>query len=316
MAQVRQAAADPKHEPAPTPSGSLTMPMIDVTAATGTFPDHSKLARDLAACMMRWEAVPDIPFFADNTAAFVHELAPESLSNASGDHNYVRINVLTPVGVLDRDKKLGVVREMTEIVAAAASCSSERAGTTTAPQSSARFITMVQTSASTWSSTLITQGAPTNNRGLPAVQPECAVPAMGWPPTKRCIRPKDCTSSSTAPFTLVTSVSGHSGAKSRMCASISGSAGTGTASTMSALLSAARVSASSMFSVASNSSNLAACTPSMERLYPKTSRPDAAAARSIEPPISPRPTTQTGVFVTLQDWHIARFARRQAGVDC
>jgi phenylpyruvate tautomerase PptA (4-oxalocrotonate tautomerase family) len=96
------------------------MPMIDVTAATGTFPDHAKLARDLAACMMRWEAVPDIPFFADNTAAFVHELAPESLSNASGDHTCVRLNVLTPVGVLDRDKKLGVVREMTEIVAAAA----------------------------------------------------------------------------------------------------------------------------------------------------------------------------------------------------
>ena len=96
------------------------MPMIDVTAATGTFADQSKLARDLAACMMRWEAVPDIPFFADNTAAFVHELAPESLSNASGDHSYVRISVLTPVGVLDRDKKLGVVREMTEIVAAAA----------------------------------------------------------------------------------------------------------------------------------------------------------------------------------------------------
>jgi phenylpyruvate tautomerase PptA (4-oxalocrotonate tautomerase family) len=96
------------------------MPMIDVTAATGTFADHHKLARDLAACMMRWEAVPDIPFFADDTAAFVHELAPESLSNASGDHSYVRISVLTPVGVLDRDKKLGVVREMTEIVAAAA----------------------------------------------------------------------------------------------------------------------------------------------------------------------------------------------------
>jgi phenylpyruvate tautomerase PptA (4-oxalocrotonate tautomerase family) len=96
------------------------MPMIDVTAATGTFYDKSKLARDLAACMMRWEAVPDIPFFADNTAAFVSELAPDSLSNASGDHNYARISVLTPVGVLDRDKKLGVVREMTEIVAAAA----------------------------------------------------------------------------------------------------------------------------------------------------------------------------------------------------
>jgi phenylpyruvate tautomerase PptA (4-oxalocrotonate tautomerase family) len=96
------------------------MPMIDVTAATGTFNDKSKLARDLAACMMRWEGVPDIPFFADNTAAFVHELAPDSLSNASGESTYVRIAVLTPAGVLDRDKKLGVVREMTEITAAAA----------------------------------------------------------------------------------------------------------------------------------------------------------------------------------------------------
>ncbi|HXP55805.1 MAG TPA: hypothetical protein VN847_12670 [Streptosporangiaceae bacterium] len=96
------------------------MPMIDVTAAAGTFSDQSKLARDLAQCMMRWEAVPDIPFFADNTAAFVHELPPSALSNASGDHTHVRIAVLTPVGVLDRDKKLGVVREMTEITAAAA----------------------------------------------------------------------------------------------------------------------------------------------------------------------------------------------------
>ena len=33
--------------------------------------------------------------------------------------NYVRVQVLTP-GVLDRDKQLGVVRELTEIVAAQA----------------------------------------------------------------------------------------------------------------------------------------------------------------------------------------------------
>jgi hypothetical protein len=64
--------------------------------------------------------------------------------------------------------------------------------------------------------------------------------------------------------------------------------------------------------VASKPSNFAACTPSIERLYPKTSRPAAAAARITEPPISPRPTTQTGVFVTLQGWHIGRIAGRQA----
>ena len=32
----------------------------------------------------------------------------------------IRVQVLTPVNVLDRDKQLGVVKELTEIVAAAA----------------------------------------------------------------------------------------------------------------------------------------------------------------------------------------------------
>jgi phenylpyruvate tautomerase PptA (4-oxalocrotonate tautomerase family) len=66
------------------------------------------------------EQVPPIDFFSENTAAFIHELPSDSVSNARGESDYVRINVLTPIGVLDRDKKLGVVREMTEIVAAAA----------------------------------------------------------------------------------------------------------------------------------------------------------------------------------------------------
>jgi phenylpyruvate tautomerase PptA (4-oxalocrotonate tautomerase family) len=58
--------------------------------------------------------------FKNNTAAFIHELPGDSLANAAGDSNYVRVQVLTPVGVLDREKQLGVVRELTDIVAAAA----------------------------------------------------------------------------------------------------------------------------------------------------------------------------------------------------
>jgi phenylpyruvate tautomerase PptA (4-oxalocrotonate tautomerase family) len=69
---------------------------------------------------MRWEKVPDLALFRDNTAAFIHDLPADSVSNVSGDSNYVRVQVLTPVGVLDRDKQLGVVRELTDIVAAAA----------------------------------------------------------------------------------------------------------------------------------------------------------------------------------------------------
>jgi phenylpyruvate tautomerase PptA (4-oxalocrotonate tautomerase family) len=96
------------------------MPMIDVYATAGTFSDKHALAKDLAAAVMRWEKVPEISLFQNNTAAFIHELPADSISNVAGDSNYVRVQVLTPVGVLDRDKQVGVVEELTEIVAAAA----------------------------------------------------------------------------------------------------------------------------------------------------------------------------------------------------
>jgi phenylpyruvate tautomerase PptA (4-oxalocrotonate tautomerase family) len=96
------------------------MPMIDVYAAEGTFAAKHALAQDLARAVMRWEQVPEIPLFSDNTAAFIHDLPAEAIANAAGASNYVRVQVLTPVGVLDRDRQLGVVKELTEIVAAAA----------------------------------------------------------------------------------------------------------------------------------------------------------------------------------------------------
>jgi phenylpyruvate tautomerase PptA (4-oxalocrotonate tautomerase family) len=95
------------------------MPMIDVYATEGTFADKHALAQNLAAAVMRWEGVPDLALFRDNTAAFVHDLAADSIANVAGESNYVRVQVLTPAGVLDRDKQLGVVSELTEIVAAA-----------------------------------------------------------------------------------------------------------------------------------------------------------------------------------------------------
>jgi phenylpyruvate tautomerase PptA (4-oxalocrotonate tautomerase family) len=96
------------------------MPMIDVYAAAGTFNDKHALAQDLAKAVMRWEQVPEIPLFLDNTAAFIHDLPADAISNAAGESNYVRVQVLTPIGVLDRGKQLGVVKELTEIVVAAA----------------------------------------------------------------------------------------------------------------------------------------------------------------------------------------------------
>lgn len=96
------------------------MPMIDVYSAAGTFQDRRGLARDLAAAVMRWEKVPPLALFEKNTAAFIHDLPGESISNVAGDSNYVRVQVLTPTGVLDRDKQLGVVKELTDIISTAA----------------------------------------------------------------------------------------------------------------------------------------------------------------------------------------------------
>ncbi|HLQ52023.1 MAG TPA: hypothetical protein VK129_11025 [Terriglobales bacterium] len=96
------------------------MPMIDVYAAKDVFADKRKLAQDLANAVMKWEQVPPLKLFKKNTAAFIHELSPDSISNAAGDGNYVRVQVLTPVGVLDRAKQVGIVREITDIIATAA----------------------------------------------------------------------------------------------------------------------------------------------------------------------------------------------------
>jgi hypothetical protein len=119
------------------------MSMIDVYATEGTFTDKHRLAQDLANAVTLWvqvsdlalfrdtatqdlaqtvmsgEQLPDLAIARDNTAAFIHDLPAEAISNAAGASNYVRVQVLTPVGVLDRVKQLGVVKELTDIIASA-----------------------------------------------------------------------------------------------------------------------------------------------------------------------------------------------------
>lgn len=93
--------------------------MIDVYAATGTFPDPHTLAGKLAATLMEIEQVPPIPMFRKNTAAFIHELPAASISNVDGDSDYVRVQVLTNAGALDREKQLAVVKRFVALIAEA-----------------------------------------------------------------------------------------------------------------------------------------------------------------------------------------------------
>jgi phenylpyruvate tautomerase PptA (4-oxalocrotonate tautomerase family) len=96
------------------------MPMIDIYAAAGTFADIKKLSTDAAALVKSVEQVPDIPMFRKNTAAFVHEMPAAAIANVDGDSHYVRVQVLTNAGALDRDKQIALVGQMTDLIAAAA----------------------------------------------------------------------------------------------------------------------------------------------------------------------------------------------------
>src|ERR1700693_2913649 len=96
------------------------MPMIDIYPSAGTFPNIKTLATDAAALVKTVEQVPDIPMFRNNTAAFVHEMPAGTLANLEGDGNYVRIQVLTNAGALDREKQVALVGQLTDLVATAA----------------------------------------------------------------------------------------------------------------------------------------------------------------------------------------------------
>ena len=93
------------------------MPMINVYAPAGAFDDKHELARRLAAQLMAIEEVPDIAMFRQNTAAFIHELPADAISNVDGGSDYVRVQVLTNAGALDRDKQIAVVAGLTELIA-------------------------------------------------------------------------------------------------------------------------------------------------------------------------------------------------------
>ncbi|HLZ56376.1 MAG TPA: hypothetical protein VKR06_05460 [Ktedonosporobacter sp.] len=98
----------------------ITMPMIDIYAVVGTFANPKQLAINAATTVKTIEGVPDIPMFRQNTAAFVHELPVGTLANVDGDENYVRVQVLTNEGALDRAKQVAVVEQLTKLVSIAA----------------------------------------------------------------------------------------------------------------------------------------------------------------------------------------------------
>ena len=86
------------------------MPMIDVYAGAGRLSQPHALAGRLAETLMRIEDVPRAAGVALNGGkAYV-----------DGDSDYVRVQVLTNAGALDRAKQIAVVEQFVALVAEAA----------------------------------------------------------------------------------------------------------------------------------------------------------------------------------------------------
>ena len=109
------------------------MPMIDVYAAADLFPAGSEraLAEQLTHAVLRAEGVTSPgPLHLNNTAAYIHLLDPAAVHTAAGANpRTVRVQVITPPGVLNREGQKQLVREATEIVAKIAGDSTQAART-------------------------------------------------------------------------------------------------------------------------------------------------------------------------------------------
>ena len=97
------------------------MPMIDVYAPADLFPAGSdrQLGKELTLAVLRAEGVAAPgPFHLNNTAAYIHRMAPSAVQTAATDQaRTVRVQIITPPAALNREGQRTLVKDATEIVA-------------------------------------------------------------------------------------------------------------------------------------------------------------------------------------------------------
>ena len=95
--------------------------MIDVYAAADIFPADAdrRLAEELTAALLKAEGVVNPgPTHTNNTGAYIHRLPASAVNTAAeGNARTVRVQVLTPPGVLSREAQKQLVDAATQIVA-------------------------------------------------------------------------------------------------------------------------------------------------------------------------------------------------------
>jgi phenylpyruvate tautomerase PptA (4-oxalocrotonate tautomerase family) len=97
------------------------MPMIDVYAAEDMFPENSSraLGEALTLALLRAEGVTSPgPTHLNNTGVYLHLMRADRVQTAgTAQARTVRVQVITPPGVLNREGQRQLVKDATQIVA-------------------------------------------------------------------------------------------------------------------------------------------------------------------------------------------------------
>jgi phenylpyruvate tautomerase PptA (4-oxalocrotonate tautomerase family) len=94
------------------------MPMIDIVAPEGVFPESAEpaLLERAAACLLQWEKTTGIALATANTAAYLHVLPRARVTAGGRPDRVVRVQLLTPERALNQEQRAGIAKDMTAII--------------------------------------------------------------------------------------------------------------------------------------------------------------------------------------------------------
>jgi phenylpyruvate tautomerase PptA (4-oxalocrotonate tautomerase family) len=103
------------------PSKEAAVPMIDLTLPADALDDDSRadLVQRLLSTLLRWEGAPEGDRSKSLAWAFVHLVDSVVVAHSPSGKPHYRVEVATPQGALDDERRAGLVAEVTDLVLAA-----------------------------------------------------------------------------------------------------------------------------------------------------------------------------------------------------
>lgn len=104
------------------------MPKIQLTVPEGALtPEGTEtIQASLAAALLKWEGAPDNDFFRSLAWSYLNQIPAGAQITAADVEARFLVDVTVPAGALNDERKAGLVKEVTDIVLAAAGLGSDQ----------------------------------------------------------------------------------------------------------------------------------------------------------------------------------------------